>query len=114
MKLKRANSYAMHALMYMVRHITQLPVTVQTISNAEQIPYRQLVGLFHLFTEAEIVKRAGFEQAGYVFERSPSEVTLLELFELVEGGPLFHKCFLWFSEFIPTDNKHCPNRKRTF
>jgi Rrf2 family protein len=97
MKLKRTNAYALHALMYMVRHMTQLPVTVHAISKAEGIPYRQLVNLFHLLTDAEIVKNTGSEQAGYVFERSPSEVTLLELFELVEGQPLFDECFL----------KHC-------
>ena len=97
MKIKRANSYALHALMYMVRHVTQLPVTVHTISKAERIPYRQLVNLFHLLADAEIVKNTGSEQSGYVFGRPPSEVTLLELFELVEGQPLFEECFL----------KHC-------
>ncbi len=97
MKLKRTNAYALHALMYMVRHMTQLPVTIQTISKAEGIPYRQLVNLFRLLADAGIVENTGSEQAGYVFGRSPSEVTLLELFELVEGQSIFEECFL----------KHC-------
>jgi Rrf2 family protein len=94
MKLKRTNSYALHALMYMVRHVTQLPLTLQAIAKAEGIPYRQLVSLFRLLSEAGIVKTADSEPGGYVFKRPPSEVTLLELFELIEGHPLFEECFL--------------------
>jgi Rrf2 family protein len=94
MKIKLANSYALHALMYMVRHITQLPVTVHTISKAEGIPYRQLVNIFHILAESGIVKNASSGQSGYVFAKSPSEITLLELFELVEGEPIFHNCFM--------------------
>lgn len=92
MKLKRANSYALHALMYMARHSTQLPLTLQAIAKAEGIPYRQLTTLFHALTEAGIVTVA--EPGGYVFKRAPSQVSLLELFELVEGHPLFEECFL--------------------
>ena len=94
MRIKQTNSYALHALMYMVRHITQLPVTVQAISKAEGIPYRQLVSLFRLLTEAGIVKNADSRHSGYVFGRPPSQVSLLELFELVEGGPIFQECFM--------------------
>lgn len=94
MKLKRANSYALHALMYMVRHATQLPMTLQTISKAEGIPYRQLVSLFQMLSDAGIVVNATSQQGGYVFKRPPSEVTLLEVVELVEGHPLFVECFL--------------------
>jgi Rrf2 family protein len=97
MKIKQANSYALHALMYMVRHTTQLPVTIQAVSKAEGIPYRQLAGLFKLLTEAGIVKNADAGHPGYVFARPPSQVSLLELFELVEGEPIFDECFM----------KHC-------
>lgn len=97
MKIKQANSYALHALMYMVRHATQLPVTVHAISKAESIPYRQLAGLFRLMAEAGIVKAADSSQSGYVFAKPPSQVSLLELFELIEGEPIFNECFM----------KHC-------
>ena len=98
MKIKQENSYALHALMYMVRHTSQLPVTVQTISKAERIPYRQLVRLFRLLAEAGIVKNEDTgKKAGYVFGRPPSQVSLLELFELIEGEPIFQECFM----------KHC-------
>jgi Rrf2 family protein len=94
MRLKRVNAYALHALIYMVRHSTLLPLTLQSISKAEGIPYRQLVNIFRLLSEAGIVAISDSEQGGYVFKRSPADVTLLELFELVEGYPLFDECLL--------------------
>lgn len=87
----------MHALMYMVRHATQGPATIRAISRAENIPYRQLVHLFKLLAGAGIVKAAESGKSGYVFARPPGEVTLLELFERVEGEPIFSECFM----------KHC-------
>lgn len=94
MKIKKANSYAMHALMYMVRHMTQLPVSIQTIAKAEQIPYRRLVDIFHLLTEAGMVTTSKLDSSCYEFAKSPSEITLMELFELVEGEPIFDECFM--------------------
>ena len=94
MKIKKANSYALHALMFMVRHVTQLPVTVHAIAKAEGIPYRQLMTIFRMLEEAGIVKAANSGQVGYVFDRSPSEVSLLELFQLIEGEPIFDECFM--------------------
>ena len=38
MKVSQASAYALHALMYMVRHRTQLPVTSSTIAKSEGIP----------------------------------------------------------------------------
>ena len=87
----------MHALMFMVRHITQGPVTIQAIAKAERIPYRQLVGIFKLLSEAGIVKTSDTVQSGYVFARPPSQISLLEIFERIEGKPIFEECFM----------KHC-------
>lgn len=92
MKMKTLNAYVLHVLMYMVRHQTQLPVTVQAVSRAERIPYRRLSALFRRLTEAGIAKAA--EDGRYVFARSPREITLLEVFERIEGGPIFRECFM--------------------
>jgi len=97
MKIKQANSYAMHALTYMVRHVTQGPVTIRAIATAEGIPYRQLADIFKLLADAGIVKSSDSVRSGYVFGKSPSDISLLELFELVEGEPIFNECFM----------KHC-------
>lgn len=97
MKVKRFSAYALHALMYMVRHSTQLPTTSATIAKAEGIPSHYLAKVFQQLVKARFVRVVRGKKSGYVFVRPPEEISLLELFEAIEGGPLFDDCFL----------KHC-------
>ncbi|MHC4456753.1 MAG: RrF2 family transcriptional regulator [Planctomycetota bacterium] len=94
MKVTKATPYALHALMYMVRHITQLPVTTNTIAKAEGIPAGYLAKVFQQLVKARFVRSVRGQKRGYVFARPPEEISLLELFEAIEGGPLFDDCFL--------------------
>jgi Rrf2 family protein len=97
MKVSKATAYALHALMYMVRHITQLPVTTGTIAKAEGIPPGYLAKIFQKLVKARFVRSVRGRKRGYVFARPPEEISLLELFETIEGGRLFDDCLL----------KHC-------
>ena len=94
MKVTKATPYALHALMYMVRHRTQLPVTTSTIAKAEGIPVGYLTKIFQRLVKARFVRSVRGQKRGYVFTRPPEEISLLELFEVIEGGPLFGDCFL--------------------
>ena len=97
MKIKKSSAYALHALMYMVRHSTQLPATTATIAKAEGIPSEYLSKIFQQLVKAKFVRSVSGRKKGYVFARSPEDISLLELFETIEGAPLFDECFL----------KHC-------
>jgi len=97
MKVTRSTAYALHALMYMVRHSTQLPATTDTIAKAEGIPSGYLAKIFQRLVKAGFVRAVRGRNRGYIFARPPEEIGLLELFEAIEGGPLFDDCFL----------KHC-------
>ncbi len=94
MKVAKSTGYALHALMYMVRHSTQLPVTAVTVAKAEGIPSDYLAKIFQQLAKARFVKAIRGRKRGYVFARPPEQISLLELFEAVEGGPLFDDCFL--------------------
>ncbi len=94
MKVSQATAYALHAMRYMVRHITQLPATTATIAKAEGIPAGYLAKIFRRLVKAGIVRSVKGQKRGYVFAKTPKEISLLELFEVVEGGPLFEDCLL--------------------
>ena len=94
MKVTKATAYALHALMYMVRHITQLPVTTSTIAKAEGIPPGYLAKIFQRLVKARLVRAVRGGDRGYVFAKLPEEISLLELFEVIEGGALFDDCLL--------------------
>jgi Rrf2 family protein len=94
MKIRKSSAYALHALMYMVRHSTQLPATISTIAKAEGIPSGYLAKVFKQLVKARFVRAVGGKKRGYVFAIPPEEIDLLELFEAIEGGPLFDDCLL--------------------
>lgn len=94
MKITRSSSYALHALMYMVRHSTQLPATTSTIAKAEGIPTDYLAKIFQQLVKARFVRAVRGKSRGYVFARPPEQISLLELFELIENETLFDDCLL--------------------
>jgi Rrf2 family iron-sulfur cluster assembly transcriptional regulator len=92
MKITRSSNYALHALMYMVRHSTQLPATTATIAKAEGIPADYLAKIFQQLVKAQFVRAVRSKKRGYVFTRAPEQINLLELFEAIEGHTLFDDC----------------------
>ncbi len=94
MKIKQATAYALHAMMYMVRHMTQLPATVEPIARAEGIPAKYLAKIFRQLAGAGLITAATPRRKGYIFARDPEDISVLELFEITEGGPLFDDCFM--------------------
>ena len=107
MKVRKSVAYALHALLYMVRHSTQLPATTATIAKAEGIPPGYLAKIFQQLVKARFVKAVKSKNRGYVFARPPEEISLLELFEVVEGSPLFDDCFLRHCECGGTKENCC-------
>ncbi len=97
MKVMKATAYALHALMYMVRHATQLPVTTNTIAKGEGIPSEYLAKIFQQLSKANIVKGVKGRKKGHVFARPPEEISLLEIINSIESESLFDDCPL----------KHC-------
>ncbi len=94
MKVSKTTAYALHAMMYMVRHITQLPVTAETVAKSEGIPIVYLAKILQRLAKAGFVKAVKGRQKGYILARSPNEISLLELLETTEGKTLFDDCFL--------------------
>ena len=107
MKVSKASAYSLHALMYMVRHITQLPATTNIIAKAEGIPPGYLAKIFRQLVKAGFVKTTRSKNKGYVFAKPPEEINLLELFELIEGESLFDDCLLRHCECGGTPDNCC-------
>lgn len=107
MKVKRSSVYALHALIYMVRHSVQLPVTPRTMAKAEGMPSNYLVKVFQQLSKRGFVKTNAGKKRGYVFARPPDDISLLELLESIEGSPLFEDCPLRHCECGGTP-ENCP------
>jgi len=77
--------YAVRALTELARRGSDTPVPIAEIAKAREIPVQFLEGLFATLRRAGILKSQRGVKGGYLFARSPSEVTVLEVVELLEG-----------------------------
>jgi Rrf2 family cysteine metabolism transcriptional repressor len=77
--------YAVRALAELARRGGSSPVPIGEIARARDIPPQFLEGLFATLRRAGILQSQRGVKGGYQFARQPSDVTVLEVVELLEG-----------------------------
>jgi Rrf2 family cysteine metabolism transcriptional repressor len=77
--------YAVRALAELARRGGSTPVPIGEIARARDIPVQFLEGLFATLRRAGILQSQRGVKGGYSFARQPSEITVLEVVELLEG-----------------------------
>jgi Rrf2 family transcriptional regulator, cysteine metabolism repressor len=77
--------YAVRALAELARRGDAAPVPIGEIARAREIPVQFLEGLFATLRRAGILQSQRGVKGGYSFARQPSEITVLEIVELLEG-----------------------------
>ncbi len=77
--------YAVRALAELARRGGGAPVPIGEIARARSIPVQFLEGLFATLRRAGILQSQRGVKGGYSFARPPSEITVLEVVELLEG-----------------------------
>ena len=77
--------YAVRALAELARRGDARPVPIGDLARARDIPVQFLEGLFATLRRAGILQSQRGVKGGYSFARPPSEVTVLEVVDLLEG-----------------------------
>lgn len=77
--------YAVRALCELARRGDSAPVPIGEIARSREIPVQFLEGLFAALRRAGVLQSQRGVKGGYSFAREPSEVTVLEVVELLEG-----------------------------
>ena len=77
--------YALRALVELGRMGASCPVPIAELARRRDIPVQFLEQLFAALRRAGILKSQRGVKGGYSFAREPSEVTVLEIVELLDG-----------------------------
>jgi Rrf2 family protein len=85
MKLSRANSYAVHALVHMAGQPPGEPVASYLTAAARGVSEHYLLQLFRRLTRAGIVRAVGGPGGGFRLARPAQDITLLDVIEAVDG-----------------------------
>ncbi|MBA3422252.1 MAG: Rrf2 family transcriptional regulator [Thermoleophilaceae bacterium] len=77
--------YALRALVELARAGDAGPVPLREIARRRDVPVQFLEGLFGTLRRAGMLESQRGVKGGYSFARPPTEVTVLEVVELLEG-----------------------------
>jgi Rrf2 family protein len=85
MKFSRSISYALQAVLQLAASGTKAPVPCSQLAAEGSMPERFLLQILrHLVAHGILDSTRGIE-GGYLLERAPGEISLLEVIEAVEG-----------------------------
>ena len=77
--------YALRALAELARIGAEAPVPIGELARRREIPVQFLEQLFAVLRRAGVLKSQRGVKGGYSFARAPSDVTVLEVVELLDG-----------------------------
>jgi Rrf2 family protein len=77
--------YAIRALTELGRSTTAAPVPIGELARRRDIPVQFLEQLFAVLRRAGVLRSQRGVKGGYSFGRDPSEITVLDVVELLDG-----------------------------
>jgi Rrf2 family protein len=85
MRLTRASSYALHAVVYMAAQKEKRPVASHLIAEARGIPERFLLKVLKPLVSARVLHSIKGPNGGYRLARPAKDISMLEVVEAVDG-----------------------------
>lgn len=92
MRITQEGDYALRVVMYLYRHGIGKRVEAKVISEQENIPLRFLLKLLRKLASQGIVNSYRGTGGGYSIEKQPSEVSVRDVIEAIEGPICVNKC----------------------
>lgn len=85
MKLSTRGRYGVKAMFELALHYGGDPVSIKEIAERQSISEYYLEQLFSSLRKAGLVKSIRGAQGGYVLSRPPEEITIADIFNVLEG-----------------------------
>jgi Rrf2 family cysteine metabolism transcriptional repressor len=85
MKVSLRATYGIMAAIDLAMHLGTAPVQAKSIARRQAIPARFLEQVLHSMKKAGLVSSLRGAQGGYILSRKPSEVSIVEILEALDG-----------------------------
>ncbi len=86
MRFTTKTEYGLNCLVYMARRVPREMVTIRDIAQKERFSLPYIEKILQRLRSAHIVVSHQGKNGGYSLARPPSEITLKEIIEALEGG----------------------------
>jgi Rrf2 family protein len=85
MKVSLRSTYGIMAAVDLAMHLETAPVQAKSIARRQGIPARFLEQVLHAMKKAGLVSSLRGAQGGYVLSKKPSELSVAEILEALDG-----------------------------
>ena len=85
MKLSRTVAYAVQAALQLAQSDSRVPVPCSQLASQGHMPERFLLQILRNLVTHGILQSTRGVEGGYALERSPEDISLLELIEAIDG-----------------------------
>lgn len=92
MRVTQESDYALRVIIYLYEIGIGRRVEARVIAEKENIPLRFLLKLLRKLAAANIIRSYRGSGGGYAIEKQPSEISVREVIEVVEGPIYVNKC----------------------
>ena len=92
MKLSTRSRYGTRLMLDMALHYNQGPIRLGLIAERQAIPLKYLEQIIIPLKRAHYVKSMRGPRGGHMLAKSPAEITVGEIVDLLEGGLLLTRC----------------------
>ena len=92
--IRRKTDYALRCLVDMAEAGQDQVVSVHALAQREDIPEDLLQKIMQKLSAAEIVLARRGRSGGFSLARAPDKITVLEVFETLQGTFALNRCFL--------------------
>ncbi len=85
MRLGRASSYAVFAVVYLAEHANGMPLQGREIAESCGMPTGRLLKILQQLVRTRILASERGPSGGFRLRKPPTEISLLEIVEAIEG-----------------------------
>ncbi|SHI66396.1 transcriptional regulator, BadM/Rrf2 family [Clostridium amylolyticum] len=103
MKLSTKGRYGVKAMVDLAIHYDETPVSIKSISERQNISEYYLEQLFSPLRRAKLIRSVRGAQGGYFLNKSPKDITVAEIMEILEGPIEISECV----DGVPCTNVDC-------
>ncbi|WP_163194008.1 RrF2 family transcriptional regulator [Clostridium thermarum] len=107
MKLSTRGRYGIKAMVDLAVHYGDEPISIKSISERQGISEYYLEQLFAPLRKAGLIKSIRGAQGGYILTRSPKEITVADIFKVLEGPVEISECL---DGLVCSNEDYCATR----